>query len=177
MPEQLPKLVNDTVINVAQLLKLQVGNHRQVEFHLDEFQLDAGLWAHNVDGAVRLTRIATGILVRGTAHGTATLECVRCLNEFEASFDTTFDGEFQPSIDVTTGYPMPRPESDEVFIISHNHELDLKELLRQEAIVALPMRPVCGDSCLGFVAEYGEESSDEDQRFAVLRNLLDERAG
>lgn len=175
MALHLLKLVDDTVVNVAQLLKQPVGAARALEVHLSRFQLDTDLWARDVEVDGRLIRIATGILVEGTIRGIATLECVRCLEAFDAPYQGQFDAEFWPSVEVRTGVPLPLPEDDEIFVIDHNHEMDLAEILRQVSIVALPMRPVCGDSCPGFQEEFPAGGPAEDERLAVLRNLLDER--
>ncbi|HUY99633.1 MAG TPA: DUF177 domain-containing protein [Thermomicrobiaceae bacterium] len=174
MALHLLKLVDDTVVNVAQLLKQPVGAARALEAHLGRFQLDVDLWARDVEVSGRLIRIETGILVQGTVRGIATLECVRCLEEFDAPFEGQFDAEFWPSIEVRTGLPLPLPEDDEIFVIDHNHEMDLAEVLRQISIVSLPMRPVCGDNCPGFQAEFPAVDASEDDRLAVLRRLLDE---
>ena len=57
------ELVNDTVINVAALLRELTGATRDYRFRLDRFQLDADLAAVGVDGRVRLTRLSDAILV------------------------------------------------------------------------------------------------------------------
>ena len=176
MALHLLKLVDDTVVNVAQLLKQPVGAARALEARLSRFQLDADLRARDVEVSGRMIRIETGILVQGTVRGIATLECVRCLEEFDAPFEGQFDAEFWPSVEVRTGVPLPLPEDDEIFVIDHNHELDLAEVLRQISIVSLPMRPVCGEACPGFQKEFPAVGTTEDERLAVLRRLLDEPA-
>lgn len=168
------RLINDTVVNVAQFLMEPVGSARVIDIHLDQFPLDEDLTARDVDAHVRLTRIETGILAVGRASGIAELECVRCLTRFETPFQNEFDAEFRPSIEVRTGEPLPLPEDSEIFVIDSNHLLDLSELLRQVIIVALPIRPVCGEACPGFQREYGDEEEPAGEWAAVLRDLLDE---
>jgi len=174
MDLRLPDLANDTVLNVAQLLKQPVGATRTFQIHLQRLTLDEGQWARDVEANIRLTRIEAGILVDGEVAGVANVQCVRCLNEFDQPFRSVFDGEFRPSVDVRTGVPIDNPEDDDVFIIDHNHELDLAPLLRQVIILALPMRPVCGEDCAGFQREFPAAEDEVDGRFAVLRTLLDE---
>lgn len=176
MAVELPKLDNDTIVNVAQLLKQPVGAARTVDVHLDEFALDHDLTARDVNGAIRLTRIASGILAGGRLSGVAALECVRCLTEFDQPFISEFDAEFRPSVDVRTGEALSLPEDSELFVIDNNHQLDLGEVLRQTIILALPMRPVCGELCPGFLPEFPSEGEAVDERLAALRALLDEGA-
>ena len=167
-------LTNDTVVNVAQLLKEPVGSTRVVDFHLDEFPLAPDITSHDVEGEARLTRVVTGILADGRVRGQARLECVRCLELYDEEFSTEFDGEFRPSVDVRSGLPLPLPEDEEIFVIDNNHELELGELLRQVVIIALPMQPICGDDCPGIPLPEGGDEEAEDNRLSVLERLLQE---
>lgn len=168
------RLINDTVVNVAQFLMEQVGAARVIDIHLDQFPLDHDLAARDIDARVRLTRIEAGILAVGHASGVAELECVRCLTRFDTPFQNEFDAEYRPSIEVRTGEPLPLPEDAEIFVIDNNHLLDLSEVLRQVIIIALPIRPVCGADCPGFQREYGDEGETTGEWAAVLRDLLKE---
>lgn len=167
-------LINDTVVNVAQLLKEPVGAARLLDVHLDRFDLDAGLTALDVVANIRLTRIETGILAEGDISGSVELECVRCLDRYMQAFRGDLEGEYQPSIDVRTGYPLALPEDSDIFVIDNNHELNLNELFRQVAVVSLPMQPLCREDCPGIIADdEADDSEDTDERLAVLRKLLE----
>ncbi|MDI3340999.1 MAG: DUF177 domain-containing protein [Sphaerobacter sp.] len=175
MDQRLPDLMNDTVVNVAQLLKQPVGATRTFDLQVARVPLDDELSAREVRATIRLTRIETGILAHGEVTGVVSLVCVRCLTEFDQPFRANFDGEFRPSVDVRSGEALPIPEDDdELFIIDHNHELDVEPLLRQVILLALPMRPVCGDQCAGFQPTFPADDEEGDERLAVLRTLLGE---
>jgi len=166
-------LTNDTVVNVAQLLKEPVGAARSLDVHLDRFELDAGLTALDVAANIRLTRIETGILAEGDISGSVELECVRCLDRYMQAFRGEIEGEYRPSIDVRTGYPLALPEDSDIFVIDNNHELNLNELFRQVAVVSLPLQPLCREDCPGTVPEDVDDADDTDERLAVLRKLLE----
>ena len=172
-------LENDTVVNVAQLLKEPIGATRLVAVRLETFPLTEDVTSHDFEAKVRLTRVTGGLLADGELHGTARLTCVRCLEEYDQPFAGAFDdAEFRQSVDVRSGLPLPLPEDEEIFVIDHNHELDLAEVLRQVAIIELPMQPVCREDCPGIpLAEPAGETADEesDQRLQVLGKLLGER--
>lgn len=167
-------LDNDTIVNVAQLLQEQVGGFRLYDLSLDWFALDVDMMASHIRGQVRLTRIATGILASGEVEGIAHVECVRCLEIYEQPFHARFDQEFRPTIDIRTGAPLAPPDPiDDIGGIDEAHELDVSEPLRQEALLELPMRPVCGDDCPG--PEVPEDDDDAiDARLGALAELLDE---
>ncbi|GBD15956.1 hypothetical protein HRbin26_00851 [bacterium HR26] len=169
-------LHNDTVVNVAQLLKARVGAVRTVTVHLDDLALDQDLEARNLEAGLKFTRIASGILVSGEVTVTSPQVCARCLTEFEGTYVESFEAEYWPSVDVFTGLPLPEPTDDEIFVIDENHQLDLREILRQVAILAQPIRPVCGPDCPGFQSLLPDSEDIADARLAVLQALLDDRA-
>lgn len=168
-------LHNETAVNVAALLKEPVGSTRSYALTLDRFPLDQDLVASNVAGRVKLTRLSDEIIANVRAKGSVVLECQRCLREYDQAFKTDFSEEFRETVDVRTGAGVATGrEDDERFTINDNHELDFAEPLRQEILVALPMRPACGDDCPGPDAIADEDDETGDQRFAALQQLLDD---
>lgn len=170
-------LDNETIVNAAQLLKEQVGAVRKYRVALDWFALDHDLMARGVVADVRFTRTTDGILVTGRAQGLALLECVRCLEPYDAPFNVEVEQFYRPVIDVRGGEPVEYDDADaevEALPIDSSHELDLSEALRQGVLVELPMRPVCGDDCAGWDEDDDAESEMGDRRLAALALLLDE---
>ncbi len=104
------------------------------------------------------------------------MSCVRCLREYDQPFSVAFDEEYRQTVDVRTGADLDEGLADEQAYsrIDESHELDLREPLRQEILVALPMRPDCGAECPGpDVLEVGDGDNDGvDERLAALASLL-----
>lgn len=169
-------LHNETVVNVAALLKEHVGSTRTYRLSIDQLTLDQNLEAKDVTGSVRLTRLTGEIIAGVRVSGSVDLECQRCLGIYPQPFTARFEEEFRETVDVRTGAGVSTflDGEDEHFDISENHELDFGEPLRQEIIVALPMRPACGDQCPG--PDLLEVGNDDviDNRFAELAKLLDD---
>lgn len=172
-------LKNDTIVNVAQLLKDDVGSYRLYRFSLDTFELDTDILAKNVEGRFRLTRISRGILASGHVKGLAIVECHRCLELYDQPFESDFDQEYRPLIDVRSGLLVDQPEpGEELGLIDEAHELDLAEPVRQVAILDLPIKLLCGEDCAGMVADLDDEDEPDemeavDRRFGALSALLD----
>lgn len=171
------ELQNDTVINVAALLREPMGATRSLDLRLESLPLDEVLVARDFEGHIRLTRLSDDILA--TVNGTTqvTLECQRCLETFDQPVQVKFSEEFRIAYDVRTGLGVDgeSEEEEEEFEISANHELDFRELLRQEILIELPMRPSCGENCPGPPrVDQGDETEGIDERFAALSALLDE---
>jgi uncharacterized protein len=176
------ELRNDTALNVAGLLKGQTGAIRSYRLVLDAFDADGETIARDIQGDVRLTRLGDGIMARVAATGVAPMTCVRCLREYDQPFEIDFDEEYRQTVDVRTGLDLDGAQADDDLSsrIDENHELDLREPLRQEILVALPMRPDCGLECPGpDVLEVGSEESGDvvDERLAALASLLGDDRG
>jgi uncharacterized protein len=168
-------LVNDTVINVAALLRELTGATRAYRFRLDRFRLDDDLDAVDVRGTVRLTRLSDAIMVSVKAKANVQLECQRCLNQFMQPVEVVFEEQFRAAYDVRSGAAVESEIEglDERPEVTENHELDFSDPMRQEIIVALPMRPVCGEDCPG-PPEFGTDDVEDDRvGFGVLASLLE----
>lgn len=177
------------IYNVAQLLKAPVGTVQRVALdpadalRLDEEQVRL---AGTVEGSLRLHRTNQGILADGMVTAPVELRCDRCLELFTTTATFALREEFYPTVDVTTGISLPPAENELVFPINQNHLLDTREAIRQNLLLALPMRALCREDCAGLCPRCGQnwneaacdcEPEAEDERFAALRDLLDGQAG
>lgn len=174
------ELRNETAVNVAGLLKAQTGAARSYRLVLDDLSADGETIARDIDGTVRLTRLRDGVLASVEATGVSPLLCARCLREYDQPFAVEFDEEYRQTVDVRTGLDLEQELPDEELLsrIDENHELDVREALRQEILVALPMRPDCGVACPGpDVLEVGGEDDVVDERLAGLARLLGDEQG
>jgi uncharacterized protein len=102
------------------------------------------------------------------------------LRAYPQPFTVEFSEEYQQIVDVSTGIDVAlETELDEdTSRIDDNHILDIGEVLRQEILIALPMRPDCGDQCPGpdltSLESDGADEEPVDDRLAALAKLLDE---
>lgn len=169
-------LHNETVINVAALLRDPLGSTRTLPLALEQFVLDDDLVARHFTGEVRLTRLTDEILASLKGTGSVELECQRCLEPFTQPVTVRFSEAFRIAFDVRTGAGLgTSPIEDEEFEISAAHELDFGEPLRQEILIELPMRPSCGEQCPGPPPIASDETDAQvDERFAALAALLNE---
>lgn len=174
------------IYNVAQLLKSPIGstldvelnNEDRLELHDEEAQL-----AGPINGHVRLHHTNQGIYAEGTAYVPVHLACTRCLKDFTTTLALPLREEFYPTIDVETGLPAHAPESETAFPIDEHHQVDLREAIRQNLVLAIPMQTLCTEQCKGLCPVCGRDLNTEphthaeetqDERFASLRGLLDE---
>jgi uncharacterized protein len=141
-------------VNVAQLLKGAIGSERDYEVD-GAIDITGDGNSSPVRGKFTLTRTDRSILVKGTAESEVELTCSRCLNQFRCPLSLNIEEEFFPTTDIISGAPLPPSDELDHFTIDEHHVLDLTEALRQCALLAIPMKPLCREDCAGLCPSCG----------------------
>ncbi|MCL1886220.1 MAG: DUF177 domain-containing protein [Dehalococcoidia bacterium] len=134
-------------INVAQLLKGSIGTSKVVP--IDDCIDITGYGNGEVKGEVKLMRTNRSILVQGKMSTCVQVTCARCLEGYNCPLELNIEEEFFPSTDVSTGILLDEPEESDDFTIDEHLILDLGEVIRQYALLAIPMKPLCSADCQG----------------------------
>ncbi len=139
-------------INVSQQLKASIGSIRNYE--VSEIVNVAG-GKSMVQGEVKLMRTNRSILAKGTLHTEVEVTCSRCLGLFSCPLTLNIEEEYFPITDVVSGASSSLPEEPGYFTIDEHHILDLTEAIRQYALLAIPMKPLCHGDCAGLCPNCG----------------------
>ncbi|MFC8078365.1 DUF177 domain-containing protein [Streptomyces sp. NBC_01511] len=139
-----------------------------------------------VELRIRLESVMEGALVTGTARATAEGECVRCLEPVRQDVAADFQEMFSyPDADdrgrSKQAEPADDAEDDEDRLFIEDGLFDLEPVLRDAVVLALPMQPVCRETCAGLCSECGirlDENPDHhhdavDIRWASLQGLAE----
>ncbi len=141
-------------------------------------------------------RVEETVSVAGVIEGTQLLECDRCVSPFESDLVLSFSAEYRAAAPAAKAVPTAKPteqaddektdrgpeEDDEIYRY-HKDEVDLAEMLREQVILALPMHPLCAESCQGLcpvcgqnrnVQQCGCQEARPESPFAVLKRKLSE---
>jgi uncharacterized protein len=124
--------------------------------------------------------------VVGRLRAELELPCSRCLEPFRLPVDVPLDLRYAPATELDAEEPADedRDVSKEDVDTSYYRDdvLDLDELLREQFYLALPMKPLCTEGCLGLCPECGANQNTapcgcqptwEDPRLAPLKKLVD----
>ena len=116
----------------------------------------------------------------GTVKTTLELPCSRCVEPFLLPVENSFDLRYQPHA-VNTGEGEREIEEDDLTTAFYeNDQIDLRDLMREQFYLALPMKPLCQDDCKGLCSICGINLNRgtcdckrewEDPRLAVLKTL------
>jgi len=74
---------------------------------------------------------------------------------FNCALSLDIEEEYFPATDIHTGASLSLPGEPGCFTIDEHHVLDLAEAIRQYAVLALPMKPLCHKDCAGLCAKCG----------------------
>jgi DUF177 domain-containing protein len=116
----------------------------------------------------------------GRAQTSLELACGRCLEPFILPVDPSFDLRYQPHAANAGDGEREIEEEDLSTAFYENDTIDLGQLLREQFYLALPMKPLCGEGCLGLCSVCGTNLNRgtcecrrdwDDPRLAVLKTL------
>ncbi len=170
-------------INVTRVRKT-FGAAENYEFKEDAQLLDtdAVKFSQPLAVAVKATNVGHAILLQGKAHTEVELACSRCLENFSLPVDAGFEEELCHSSDVTA-YLADHPEAveEEDYTLLSSDVLDITPLVVEQVLLALPMKPLCGEECKGLCSRCGRnlnlgacgcEQEEVDPRLAGLADFF-----
>ncbi len=138
------------------------------------FPADLGDLKEPVEVYVRIVKDNKGYRVFLNIVGSVELECSRCLEVF--SKDISQEKEKHLSYYPREEHVALAPEDLEVSFMEEPDLLNLEDLVREEIILSIPMKPLCSPDCTGLHHQAllfeEEKGAPHDPRFAILRNLL-----
>jgi uncharacterized protein len=119
--------------------------------------------------------------VTGRVSTRLELACGRCLDPYEITVDAPFELRYVPQTENSGESEAEIGEDDLTTAFYRDGVLDVNDLLREQFLLALPMKPLCSEACRGLCAVCGTNLSRtacactprwEDPRLAALKGLL-----
>lgn len=142
-----------------------------MDLAIDEVNQNVGdLKLDFVRGLLRLTRANHRILVKGRVQTAVDADCVRCLTPFKLNLNLQLEEMFALS-----------PAVDPIYFVDDNGWLNLQQPLREQVLLAMPIKLFCRPDCKGLCPECGANRNDGpcgheedavDPRLAALKSLL-----
>jgi uncharacterized protein len=158
--------------NVGFIIHEEVGYNHDFPFDLEKFTLGGDLELRELHGNVNVGKTPQGLIAQGKFSAVTTLNCARCLTDFEQELDWEF----------TELYAFDqRSITDSGLLLPDDAHLDVEELLREYALLEIPINPLCKPDCQGLCAECGQNLNEKDcghrpdepdSPFAKLKDLL-----
>lgn len=123
--------------------------------------------------------------LRGRMRTRIELSCSRCLEPFEMPVDSAFDLRYLPASAIAADEEGQVADEDLETSYYRDDQIDVNELIREQLYLALPMKPLCAESCRGLCPRCGANLNLgpcgcavewTDPRLEPLRALKDDHA-
>jgi len=159
-------------LNVGFLLGQTIGTSRDFEFDFPRIRLGEDFSLSDFSGTARFTRTPQGLFLQAKFQGNEALECVRCLDI----------ADHQLKMDFSELYAFnQRSVSESGLLVPESGYIDLEPLVREYALLEVPINPLCKPGCKGLCRECGQNLNKKDcghqqvkanDSFAKLESLL-----
>jgi uncharacterized protein len=127
----------------------------------DPCEIGLGGGEERIAGKIELrgfvTKDGEEIQVEGVISFVADLVCSRCLERFERGFETQLRVRFVPGSIGGTAPDEVLLQKDDLDVASYDgHLIELGPSAREAVLLALPLKPLCRESCRGLCPRCGE---------------------
>lgn len=159
-------------INVGFIIHEEIGRNHDFPLNIEKITLGDDLELHNLAGLINISRTPQGLFIQADFSAATTLQCVRCLCTYEHPLTWSFNELY--AFD-------ERSETDSELIIPEDAQIDLADILREYAILEVPISPICKADCQGLCTECGQNLNEKDcghtppapdSPFASLKDLF-----
>src|SRR4051812_6814294 len=133
----------------------------------------------------RMNRSGHEVRLRGKINTTAEVDCDRCLKSVSVPVETEFDVTYVPAEDYTSSDAAELQETDLSLSVFDGETIDIDELVREQVLLALPARALCGEECQGLCPVCGADrnvqpcdcqSKEIDPRWAALKAVMSDES-
>lgn len=161
-------------LNVGFIVHQEVGYKHEFPFEFERIQIADDLDLRHFEGIAAIGRTPQGLIVQADFSAETTLECVRCLNDFDQSLAWNFTELFAFN---------KKSVSESGLLLPEDAHIDLQPLIREYALLEVPIKPICKSDCKGLCSVCGEDLNQndcghqdptEESPFSMLKGLLDE---
>ena len=143
-----------------------------LENHVDFDDEISELKNCKVKASLDLKPLGEYIEVNGKVSGVVTLECDRCLNEFEYKFEFDIDETYaKNSLFEDYGQELELSSGQFITDLNGEKEIDIYDLLYQSVILNLPNKKVCGINCNEGLFVSDEDIKTHDERMDIFKNI------
>jgi uncharacterized protein len=122
---------------------------------------DGGYFLENLNFDIFLIRDNNHIKAKGRIRTAVSLQCVRCLEEFELKINSRFDVILFPAYMVEPANVSLGPDDME-YIFYEDNQINLIKILVEQVNLFIPYNPVCDDDCKGICPNCGVNLNYED---------------
>ncbi len=170
--KNMTKLRKPFRLNVGFIVHEEIGYTHEFPFELDSVRLGGDLDLRELSGTTQIGRTPQGLIVQGNFSAQTGLECVRCLRSFSKPLRWQF----------TELYAFNKNSvSESGLLLPEDAHIDLEPLLREYALLEVPINPLHAPGCKGLcpvcgqdlnIRDCGHRQRESESPFSELKKLL-----
>lgn len=138
-------------LNIGFLIGQPIGTNRDFNFDFQNIRVGDDLTLTDLSGSAIFNRTPQGLFLQADFRGNTQLDCVRCLDPFNQFLNITFSDLY--AFD-------HRSLSESGLLVPESGYIDLEPLLREYAILEIPISPICKLNCKGLCLECGQNLNE-----------------
>lgn len=154
-----------------------------IESYQCDLPSDVGAFVTPIHLDAHVRKVKEEITIEGRISATVEMSCARCLKPHHEHIDDSFEVVYCPRPDDEE--QVDEIELDETDLdISYykGDSIAISDLLREQLLLMLPVKPLCKSDCAGLCASCGKDLNEGpctcsqrniDPRFAILETLLE----
>jgi len=145
---------------------------------------DCGLHVRKIDVRCLVEKVLKNVSIKGRIVAGGELECCRCLEPFDFPVEIEFKYILTPAEDLEAELELASED------LEYGHytgdEIDLGQLIVEQIILEVPIKPLCDDACKGLCPICGvnlnratcdHKAQEESTPFAALKNFKVRKEG
>lgn len=165
--------------------QLQALTQVSVDFDAQQCRIpqeEIGKFMTPIHLEAQVRKVGEEISIEGQVSASLQMNCARCLRPHREEFDEAFDVTYLPyPEELNTKDELELDEADMNIVYYTGEEIDLTDLVHDQVLLLIPVKPLCKADCAGLCPSCGKDLNEGpcscsydtvDPRFAVLKNLL-----
>ena len=163
-------------LDVSYLVKGSPGTSKEFEFNFPQLTLPGDLLLVDIQGLITVSVTEDGVVADGKIHALTELSCSRCLDPYWHPVKIDFT-------EIFSSHPVEHAENDlGEQPLPADGSIDLTPIIRDYALLDIPIRQVCKEECNGLcptcgvnlnLEDCGHKQEYIDPRMEGLRALLE----
>ena len=164
-------------LDVSYLVNQSPGTHKVFDFNFPQLELSPEFTLVDVHGSITISVTEDGVVAEGKLGTLSQLSCSRCLDDYWQPLEINFAEIF---LSKSSG---DRVESQGEQPLEEDGSIDLSSILRDYALLDIPIRQICKKDCRGLCPICGINLNQEDcghkiesidPRLESLKGLVEE---
>lgn len=165
-------------LDISYLIKGSPGTYKEFEFNFPQLNFSSELTLVDILGKIFISVTEDGVVADGKLAALTQLSCSRCLKSYWQPLEINFTEMFSAHPAGDSGNDLGEQP------LPADGAIDLTPIIRDYAVLDIPIRQLCSEDCKGLCPVCGEIRNQEDcghrqesidPRMAELQKLLENK--